>query len=93
LPQAVLCLSSPPSLPSRHHPLALAAPACAAYNSTRLHNPPVTLQLGETLADLVRKQTATLGDTAGTQRALKKRSHNLPLVFLCEATSLGGGVV
>jgi hypothetical protein len=42
---------------------------------------------------LVRKQPATIGDAACPKRALKKRSHNLPLVFLCEATSLGGCVV
>jgi hypothetical protein len=42
---------------------------------------------------LVRKQTATLGNTAGAQRDFKKRRNDLSLVSLREATGLGGGVV
>jgi hypothetical protein len=41
----------------------------------------------------VRKQTATLGDTAGTQRAFKKRRNDLPLMSLCQLPSLICGVV
>jgi hypothetical protein len=53
-----------------------------------LHDPTVPLQLGEPLADLVRKQAAQLGYATGTERAIEQPGDDLSLVPFSKASCL-----